>query len=345
MPVWMVRAGSDGSRENFALNEGAAFIGFHEVGDLSDVSSKDELNELLSAKIDRGENAIANYTNQVWAFLKTIAVGDIVALPLKNSPAVALGIVKGDYEFDSSAPENTRHRRKVQWVREDVARSEFGQDLLYSLGAFLTVCQIKRNDAATRIEAIMKGKPDRGAGTILAEKGVGGGDDDVADSDEAEARDLGRYGRDRIQSLITRRFAGHELARLVEAILEAEGFETHLSPPGPDGGVDILAGSGAMGFAEPRLCVQVKTGTADAPMLRDLQGTMQNVGATQGLFVAWSGFKKTVTDDKSRMFFNIRLWDSDDVIDRLTAVYDRLPATLRDDLPLTQVWTVVEDEA
>ncbi len=37
-----------------------------------------------------------------------------------------------------------------------VARSEFDQDLLFSLGAFTTVCQIKRNDAENRIIKILE---------------------------------------------------------------------------------------------------------------------------------------------------------------------------------------------
>lgn len=96
-----------------------------------------------------------------------------------------------------------------------------------------------------------------------------------------------------------------------------------------------------MGFDAPRICVQVKTGEADAPTVRDLQGTMNNFGAEQGLLVAWRGFKRGVREEARRNFFRIRLWDSDDVIDRLTDVYDHLPANTRDQLPLTRVWTVV----
>lgn len=42
------------------------------------------------------------------------------------------------------------------------------------------------------------------------------------------------------------------MIRLVEAVLEAEGDVTELSPPGADGGVDILAGSGPLGFSRSR---------------------------------------------------------------------------------------------
>lgn len=341
MTVWMVRAGRDASREDAALSDGITFIGFHEVGDVSDVAAKDKLRELIAVSGDHSQNTAANFANQVWAFAKRIQPGDVIALPLRRSPEVALGVVEGDYEHDASAPEQMRHRRRVRWVRPDTPRAAFGQDLLYSLGAFMTVCQIQRNDAEKRIRAIMSGKPDPGAGEKLS---TAPNNEPDASSDDAEAVDLERYGRDRIASLIARRFAGHRLTELINAILQAEGFHTYVSPPGPDGGVDILAGSGPMGFDEPRLCVQVKTGEADAPMLRDLQGTMHNVGASHGLFVAWAGFKRTVRDEERRSFFGVRLWDSDDVIDRLTRVYDKLPASIRDEVPLTQVWTVVEDE-
>ncbi len=344
MATWLVRAGKTGSRENFALEKGFAVIGFDEVGDLSDVRSKDQLRERLTAAIKTSENAVKNYTNQVWAFIDGIQRGDTVALPLKSSASVALGTVVGDYEFDPDAPVGSRHRRAVEWVQEGVPRTSFGQDILYSLGAFMTVCRIKRNDADSRIAALMAGRPDPGMGSRLTTGSVNVTDGEP-DTDDAEALDLERYGRDRITSIIAKNFAGHELTALIDAILQAQGYHTIVSPAGPDGGVDILAGAAPLGFGEPRICVQVKTGEADAPMLRDLLGTMHSHDATHGLFVAWGGFKRTVREEERRTFFQIRLWDSDDVITELIESYDRLPAAIRDAIPLTQVWTVVEDDA
>ena len=86
----------------------------------------------------------------------------------------------------------------------------------------------------------------------------------------------------------------HEFARLVEAVLQAEGYFTQLSPAGPDGGVDILAGRGSLGFEGPRLCVQVKATASpvDVTVLRSLVGTMQSFNAGQGLLVSWGGFTR-----------------------------------------------------
>ena len=39
---------------------------------------------------------------------------------------------------------------------------------------------------------------------------------------------------------------------------------TKLSPPGPDGGIDIFAGRGPFGLDAPRLCVQVKSQNSPA---------------------------------------------------------------------------------
>lgn len=334
----MVRAGRGGEREDIALEDSVVLIGFPELGDLAGVTSRDEIRSRLSAAAPHlSDNAIINYAGQVWSFVGRIESGDLVVLPLKSSAAIAIGKVTGGYAYDASAPPDARHRRAVEWLREDVPRSAFGQDLLYSLGAFLTVCQIKRNNAEERIRAIASGREDPGPLLDEVEPTAGGSSPD----EETALVDLERYGRDRIAALITRRFAGHELARIVEEVLQAEGYHTFRSPAGPDGGVDVLAGGGPMGFDPPRICVQVKTGEADAPTVRDLQGTMENFGAETGLLVAWRGFKRGVREEARRRFFKIRLWDSDDLIDRLTAVYERLPAETRDQLPLTQVWTVV----
>ncbi len=70
--------------------------------------------------------------------------------------------------------------------------------------------------------------------------------------------------RDQTLEYIQRKFAGHKLTDLLDAVLQAEGYLTRVSPPGPDGGVDILVGSGPMRFGEPRLCVQVKASPSPA---------------------------------------------------------------------------------
>ena len=47
----------------------------------------------------------------------------------------------------------------MKWIKTDIPRARFDQDLLYTFGAFLTVCQIKRHNAEERIKAMLGGQP------------------------------------------------------------------------------------------------------------------------------------------------------------------------------------------
>ncbi|MCF7855240.1 MAG: restriction endonuclease [Candidatus Pacebacteria bacterium] len=331
MTVWVVRAGKHGQDETTALEEGIAIVGWREFGDLSNIPSVDEM-RALHRKIfpDMKEQAVINNAAQIWAFVKRINKGDIVVLPLKTQSAVALGKVTGDYEFRKG-----RHVRSVQWVRTDIPRDAFGQDLLYSMGAFMTVCQIRRNNAAERIKDVMAGRPD----PVLVKN--------KENVDEPEdIPDIEQFAGDQIRSFISRKFKGHELAQLVAAVLRAQGYQLHVSSPGPDNGVDILAGRGAMGFEPPRLCVQVKS--SDTPVgnevLNVLRGSMSSHKAEQGLLVSWGGFKSTVQRELAKEFFSIRLWDSGKIVEAILENYDKLPEDLKADLPLKRIWTLVLEE-
>lgn len=340
MPVWMVRAGRDGQREEFALQQGLAVIGWDELPDLSAVSSRAEVETLIAAALpDAKPKSVLNYAVQVWSFVNRIGDDDLVILPLKTRGAIAVGKPTGDYEFRSGNPPGARHVRPVTWIRDDIPRTAFDQDLLYSLGAFMTVCQIRRNNAEERIKAILSGRPAPPVSSLPS-------DDDLATEDDAVQVDIVAFARDQLRGFIGQRFKGHEMARLVNAVLQAQGYHTQLSPAGPDGGVDIIGGKGPMGFEAPHLVVQVKSSDdpADVKVLRELQGVMQSFDAERGLLVCWGGFKRTVYDEARQLYFQVRLWDSDDLLDAIADEYDNLPDDLQAELPLQRIWTLVLDE-
>ena len=144
----------------------------------------------------------------------------------------------------------------------------------------MTVCNISRNDAERRLATVSEGKPDPGPSMPLDTEAVQPGLGEQPDG----LPDLPQIAHDQIVAHIQTKFSGHALADLVDAVLRADGWVTRLSPPGADGGVDILAGRGSLGLDEPRLCVQVKSqnSPADVTVYRSLQGTMQNVQCTAG---------------------------------------------------------------
>ena len=99
-----------------------------------------------------------------------------------------------------------------------------------------------------------------------------------------------------------------------------------------------------MGFGEPRVCVQVKSGDSalDRPTLDQLIGVMQNVQASNGLLVSWGGFKSSVDREEATQFFRVRLWDQGDLINQVLEHYDKLDEDIRAELPLKRIWIVAE---
>lgn len=343
MAVWLVRAGKTGEYESMALDKGQLVIGWDAMPDLSDVTTKELMREIVRVVYRNASPAkVSNAVGQLFAFAQKINVGDLIALPRKSNSTIALGRVTGAYKYQEERSE-ARHTRSVEWVRTDVPRADFAQDLLYSLGAFMTVCRIQRNNAEERFQRILNAEKD--PELIAAPSDA----DKVTEPEqffEEAPPDVAQLAQDQILDHIGASFKGHDLARLVEAVLKAEGYQTHLSPPGPDGGVDILAGRGALGFEAPRLCVQVKSSSApsDVTVFRGLQGTMATFKAEQGLLVCWGGFNAAVRREARLSYFAVRLWDAAELVAAVLRNYERLPEELQAELPLKRIWALVLED-
>ncbi|NNM63477.1 MAG: restriction endonuclease [Burkholderiales bacterium] len=346
MALWLVRAGKYGEHETRFLDDNRIYLtwdAFTET-DLSVAKDYEGVKALMSQRYpSEPSRRLGNWSGQVWAFLLAMKVGDWVVVPSKTSPTIAIGEVVGPYAFDPKAEPMYRHSRAIKWLNKAVLRSAFGQDLLYSMGAFLTVCEIKRNDAEARVRRMAaNGWRDVLVNTTASVPSNGGAESQA----DAVDVDLEELARDAIGKLIIQRFKGHGMARLVEAILKAQGFATYLSPEGPDKGIDILAAGGAFGFERPRICVQVKSGDtpADRPEFTQLIGAMQSVKAEQGLFVSWAGFKPTVLKEVPTHFFSVRVWNEKDLVEQVLANYDKLDQDVRAELPLKRVWMIASSE-
>lgn len=344
MAIWLVRAGSHGENEQKFITEKRVYVTWD--GFATNVASLPDrpalLQKLAEAYPDSKPNTVRNWAGQIWPFAHEMQQGDLVILPLKSQPVIYVGEITSDYKFEKGGPDPYFHWRSVKWVGEAIPRSHFSQDLLYSFGAFLTICRIQRNNAEARIAAMRAGKwaPE----SVLAIANMA----EATDETQANgALDLEQLGQDQIARLIEARFKGHNLTRLVDAILRAQGYTTWVSPEGADGGADILAGTGALGFGEPSLCVEVKSesGAIDRPTVDKLLGAVSKFGAKQGLFVAWGGFKATVHKELATSFFRVRLWSQKELLEQLFLHYDKLDDDIKAELSLKRVWTVAALES
>jgi restriction system protein len=345
MALWLLRAGSHGEFEQKFIQENRVYVTWDGLDvDLGKLSSRADLREAMVQRYpDVKPKAILNWVSQVWPFAHEMKKGDTVILPLKTQRAIQVGEVSSDYYFEPGGPDPFYHWRSVKWIGEAVPRDHFGQDLLHSFGAFMTICRVRRNNAESRIAAMRAdGWGPEKLSEIIKPPVVA-----EAEADEAaEGLDLEEAGRDQIAQLISARFKGHGLTRLVEAILNAQGYTTYRSPEGADGGADILAGAGPLGFGSPRLCVEVKSesGPIDRSAVDKLLGAVSKFGAQEGLFVSWSGFKTNVQKELAASFFRVRLWTQTELLEALFDNYEKLDSDLKAELPLKRIWTVAAQE-
>lgn len=347
MTLWLIRAGKHGEFEEVFLEQNKVCLMWKRLGENLAGLSRDEVKERLrSAYPESSAGKLRNHAAQVYAFAIRIAAGDWFVMPSKLSATIHVGEITSGYHFKASAGEY-RHQLECSWIAKDLPRSLFDQDLLYSFGAFLTICKITRNDAEKRVRAMAQNEWKASIGSTLTP--LSQEEEEEEEGTEADSTvDLEQVAEGQIARLIDARLKGHGLARLVEALLQAQGYTTHRSPEGPDKGVDLLAGSGPLGFDAPRICVQVKSGDSplDRPTLDQLIGTMQNVRAEHGIFVSWGGFRSTVRREMATQFFRVRLWDQGDVIRETLEHYHLFDDELRAELPLKKIWTVaVTDES
>ncbi len=162
MHAWVVRAGRGGERAAVALQEGLAIAGWSEVGDLSQVVSREQMRLVVAyAYPDLSPQVIGNWTGQLWRFREEIADGDLVVTPVEGR-RLALGRVVGPYRYRAEAEPSLRHVRSVQWIRTDLDRDAVQSDLRDSLGSLLTVFALSRYEAARRMASLASSGIDPG---------------------------------------------------------------------------------------------------------------------------------------------------------------------------------------
>jgi restriction system protein len=149
--LWLVRLGSAGEFESLALTHGLISVDFGVTEDLSDCRTRGAIFAVVDRTLPnatRGRRG--NVTGQLHRFANEIQLGDTVVSPLRTLPAFAIGEIAGTYEQVADG----RAARSVRWLSTSARRSDFDQDLLYSLGALMTVCEIRREEGISRVRAL-----------------------------------------------------------------------------------------------------------------------------------------------------------------------------------------------
>ena len=341
MAIWTINGGSSGEYENAFLEKGIVAIGFGLRRSVADFADRNALRDHVESR---------NGADQLWRFYSEVNSGDTVVLPRKRVRQVAIGRITGPYAYRPELVDAAPHVHTIDWQVTDIPRSHFDQDLLNAFNSLLTLSQPRTPDAESRIRHIAdiyleQAIPTTGdQATPLGAAPATATDEDVIGADQAEEINLDQVIKERIIARFRRQYSGKDLEYLVASILQAHGYHVMQTREGPDGGIDILAGKGDLGFGEPRLCVQAKGRTTPVNLneYSSLQGNITAFGADHGLLVSLGGFTRPVHDrNEQQSFFTIRLWGPEDLAQRLLESYDSLPQEIRsdfrDDIPLDTV--------
>ena len=261
----------------------------------------------------------------LYRFCYEVQVGDYVVFPSKSNHEVNIGMVEGDYVYDSSQMEYVQ-TRKVKWLKH-LPRMSFSQGALYEIGSAMSFFMVK-NYADEFMAALDKGFKKSSA---------------AADEDEtvgATADDIIESTKDFILKELSRQLKGYDLEQFVADLLRAMGYRTTVSPQGGDSGIDITAYKDEL---PPRILVQVKSQDSDIKetTIQSLKGAMRE--GDYGLFVTLSNYTKNAQKylDSTPI---IRGINGTELVDLILKYYEDLSEKYRKMIPLKMVYIPVPKE-
>jgi restriction system protein len=236
---------------------------------------------------------------------------------------VHIGKVIGQYQYAANIEPAYPHHRSVEWIKV-VPRTSLSQGFLYTIGSAMSF--FRADGYSEEFLAVLKG----------AKTAAPPPEDPTL---QIVAQEIEQTTRDFLLKQFSRELRGHPFAEFVAHVLELMGYRTRVSPPGIDGGIDIVAHKDELGFEPPIIKVQVKSSDSSigAPEVQALYGNVNAANGEFGLFVALGGFTlpaQTFAKSKS----NLRLINSEEFVDLVLQNYERLDSRYKGLLPLKHVY-------
>ena len=146
-------------KENDALSEENPHIciGWSGLGDLSNISTREELAALYDAKIEKNNRGKGQDIGQIWRFLYDMKIGDYVIFA--EHSVFHIGRVESDYYYDDSnnpkQDSDYTNNRKVVWLRKNLSRSELSSNMHNSLKTAMSIWTL--NDYKSAVVDLLRG--------------------------------------------------------------------------------------------------------------------------------------------------------------------------------------------
>lgn len=313
--------------DDLFLNDNIIAIGWNEMGNLNVIeATRDAFKEKYTQTYPNAKKgSIPTVVGMLYRFCREVQIGDYVVFPSKSNHEVNIGVIDGDYVYDSKQNHYVQ-TRKVKWLKH-LPRMAFSQGALYEIGSAMTFFSVK-NYADEFLTAL----------DINFKKNYSSDSED--DSVGATADDIIENTRDFILKELSRQLKGYSLENFVADLLRAMGYRTIVSPQGGDSGIDITAYKDEL---PPRILVQVKSQDGDIKetTIQSLKGAMRE--GDYGLFVTLSNYTKN-----AQSYLNntpiIRGINGTELVELILKYYEDLSDKYRKMIPLKQVYIPVPKE-
>lgn len=322
--MWMVRAGEDAFLIDDFRKKNYISIGWNELGDISHVTDRNTIKELVEKNSDAynytKKSQINIAASQISRFLFDFRKGDYVLSYDPTNRVYLVGEIQSDYGYDDKLSKY-HHVRRVKWLGE-VSRDKLSTSTRNTLGAISTIFQI--NEVAEKeIIGILEGK---------------GKPEEISEETEEEnlKEDMVSRANELIKDHIIK-LDWEDMERLVAGILRAMGYKTSITEGGPDRGKDIEASPDGLMLTEPRILVEVKhrSGQMGSKEIRNFHSVLRG---RKGLYVSTGGFSKDAKYEAERGTEQLTLIDADKLVHLIIQNYDNFDVDTKLLIPLSKIY-------
>ncbi len=123
MKYWLYAPGQNADLWDEFYHEGVMGLGFDELGDLNEYSSKAEIVTKLQ-ELEQTDGSKKNDATSNYEFKEGLSVGDIVIVKKGRRTLLGYGEVTSDYYYDSTK-KTYQKRRDVKWIKKGVWKLDF----------------------------------------------------------------------------------------------------------------------------------------------------------------------------------------------------------------------------
>jgi len=314
------------TNESLFLNNDVIAIGWPDLGDISKLDNDREVykERYIKAYPESKMGAVRLNAGQLYRFIHEMCVGDYVVFPSKSNREINIGVIEGEYSYESEIYDYV-NQRKVKWIKH-LPRTAFSQGALYEIGSAMSLFTVK--NYADEFFAVL----DKKSKSQLPDED----DETVA----ATADEIIESTKDFVLKELSKHYKGHGLEHFVADLLRAMGYRATVSPPGGDSGIDITAYKDEL---PPRILVQVKSQDGDIKetTIQSLKGAMRE--GDYGLFITLSNYTKN-----ARKYLDntpiIRGINGTDLVELILKYYDKLSENHQRIIPLKMVYIPVAAE-